>query len=263
MIALAFAAAVTAMLLYSTASLMQAVATRRASGPAVLRHPYYLAGLGLDGLAWALSLVALVRLPVFVVQSVLAGSVAVTILLAWRLLGTPLRRLDVVSIALVLAGLVGIALTAGPESSAHPSTTIVWGLTVAVGVVAAVSLATYRIRSMPLHAVLGGLGFGGAALCGRAVAVTCSSVGDVVRSPAAWAVLVAGVVGAAMYARALESNRVGPATAIMWVVEVVVPGIAGIVWLDDAVRAGWFPAAAVSLAAAVVGCVLASLAEAA
>ena len=46
---LAFLAALGGMVLYGLASVSQGYAAARASGPAVLRHPGYLAGLAGDG----------------------------------------------------------------------------------------------------------------------------------------------------------------------------------------------------------------------
>lgn len=42
-----------------------------------------------------------------------------------------------------------------------------------------------------------------------------------------------------MYARALEHQRVGPPTALLWVVEVVGPGTIGLLALGDTIRSGW------------------------
>ena len=93
MTALFLASAVVAMTLYGTASVLQAHAARRATGPAVLRHPAYLAGLACDGLAWAAQVVAMWRLPMFTVEAILAGSLAVTILIGIPALGLrPTRR---------------------------------------------------------------------------------------------------------------------------------------------------------------------------
>ena len=66
-------AALVGMFGYGIGSVLQAAAAARASGPAVLRHPAYLAGLTCDAVAWLASLAALRSLPLFVVQSLLAG----------------------------------------------------------------------------------------------------------------------------------------------------------------------------------------------
>ncbi|HEX7805908.1 MAG TPA: hypothetical protein VF413_07085, partial [Cellulomonas sp.] len=112
----ALLAAVVGALLYGSGTVLQALAARRASGPAVLRHPWYLAGLGCDLLGWTASLVALRALPLFTVQALLAGSLVVTVLLARVVLGAPLRRVDGVAVVVVVGALVVLARAAGPES---------------------------------------------------------------------------------------------------------------------------------------------------
>ena len=66
----------------------------------------------------------------------------------------------------------------------------------------------------------------------------------VLESPLAWSVAIAGVLGTLFYARALERGSFGSSTAVMWVVESLVPGIVGIEVLGDQVRDGWRPSPA-------------------
>jgi FtsH-binding integral membrane protein len=77
--------------------------------------------------------------------------------------------------------------------------------------------------------------------------------------PFLWSLLVSGLVGALAYARSLERGPVGPATAVLWVVEVVVPGALGVLALGDHVRPGWAIPAAAAVCAAVVAAVSMSL----
>lgn len=75
-----------------------------------LRQPLYLAGVGVDLLAWLLSVAALRTLPVYQVQAVLAGSLAVTVVAARVVLGARLRRVDVAAVAVAaVAGTVAAA----------------------------------------------------------------------------------------------------------------------------------------------------------
>lgn len=71
-----------------------------------------------------------------------------------------------------------------------------------------------------------------------------------------WLVVAYGVIGAVMYARSLERGPIGPATAALWVVEVVVPGLLGVAVLGDTVRPGWDLAALLGVALAVGACVV-------
>lgn len=252
---LALLAALVGTLGYGVASVLQAVGASRASGPAVIRHPAYLAGLACDGVAWVASLVALRQLPLFVVQSLLAGSLGVTVVLARIFLGARLRRLDAIAIGVVVLALGVVAGAAGAES-AHPAPhgfTI--AMIIALVITAAVTVALYRGGgSLPL-ASLAGLAFSGAALCARAV-LSKEHWSHLFAEPLAWAVLGFGVVGALAYARSLERGPVGPATAVLWVVEVVVPGIIGVIVLGDTVRPGWTVPALVGVVAAMAACVV-------
>jgi hypothetical protein len=248
-------------ILYGTGSVLQAVAARRASGPGVLRHPWYVAGLVCDLLGWLASLVALRALPLFTVQALLAGSLVVTVLLARVVLDAPLRRIDGVSVVVVVAALVVLARAAGPETAARAlpdgfTATVL----VALGVVAVVSVTGYRHGPGWLFALLAGLAASGAAICARAVTLPAdAATGELVRAvaaePLAWAVAGFGLLMTVTYARALERAGVGASAAVMAVVEVVIPAAVGLVVLHDSVRPGWPVAAVVAAALALAACV--------
>ncbi|WP_197711320.1 hypothetical protein [Cellulomonas sp. WB94] len=257
----ALLAAVAGALLYGSGTVLQALAARRASGPGVLRHPWYVAGLGCDLLGWLASLVALQSLPLFTVQALLAGSLVVTVLLARVVLHAPLRRVDAVAVVVVVGALVVLAGAAGPESlvRALPDgfTAIVL---VALGLLAAVTAACYRHGPGWLFALLAALGASGAAICARAVTLPAGAVsGELVRAvatePLAWAVAGFGLLMTVAYARALERAGVGATAAVMAVVEVVIPAAVGLAVLHDSVRPGWPGAALVAAALALAACV--------
>jgi len=67
------------MVLNSVAGLLQADATQRVKRQRqLLTQPHYVIGLLVDGLAWVCTVVALRHLPVFAVQGILGGSIALT-----------------------------------------------------------------------------------------------------------------------------------------------------------------------------------------
>lgn len=244
---LALVTAVLAALGYAAGSVLQAVGVRRSG----LRSPLYLAGLGLDGVAWLLSLVALRRLPTFAVQSLLAGSLALTVLLARVFLGSRLRTRDTAAVLLLVAALGVVGGSGTEQPSPAIGTAAEYGLCTAAVVLLLAVLGLRRSTSAVL-AVLAGLGYSVAALGARAVTVP-EEWWRVVLEPVGWAVVVSGVAGTLGYAAALERGAVGPATALLWSVEVVVPAVAGFALLGDSVRAGWGPAAVVALVV-VVAC---------
>lgn len=237
-------AAVAGAVLYGVSSILQARAA--AGGTAVTdlaRSPAYLAGLGCDGIAWILSLLALRHLPLFVVQSVLAASLAVTAVLGMLVLKVRLSRVGVVSVGALVAALAVLAGSSGHQTAARTDAT-----TRAVIVVGAACLAVFAVllrrRGALVLAVVAGLAFSGAAIAARAV----TAHGDLLREPAAWAVLAYGATGAWAYAAALEHGEVTAVTATQWSIEVVVPTGVGLTALGDTVRAGWWAPFALALA---------------
>ena len=255
---LALAAALVGTLAYGGASVLQAVGASQASGPAVVRRPVYLVGLAADGVAWVASLVALRHLSLFAVQSLLAGSVAVTVVLAWVFLGARLRPRDVGALVAVLAGLVGVAAAFGVQDAPVAPGWFTAAAWVALLATAAAVLLTYRRGPAGAVALLAGTAFAGAAVCARGFHGGRTLL-DIAIDPLAWAVAGFGVVGALAYARALERGSVGPVTAVLWVVEVIVAGLVGVAVLGDGVRPGRLALAVTSVALAVAASALLAL----
>jgi hypothetical protein len=107
---LALTLAVCAAVGYGISSVLQAAGARRSHGVLhTLRQPAYVGGVGLDLLAWALSLAALRTLPVYQVQAVLAGSLAVTAVAARVALDVRLRAVDGAAVAVTVVALVALA----------------------------------------------------------------------------------------------------------------------------------------------------------
>ena len=249
----ALVAAAVGMLGYGVATVLQAVAARRATGLAVLRQWPYLVGLLCDGGAWLASLVALQTLPLFAVQALLAGSLGVTVLLARAFLGVRLRRRDWLALAGVAVALVTVAAAAGVQS-AHPAPgwfTLTMGAT--IGVLLVAILVLYRNgRPLPV-ALVTGLAFSGAALCARATPIR-GGWQHLLAQPLAWAAAAFGLIGLIGLSRALERADVGLVAAVLWVVEVLVPGAVGVLALGDGVRPGWVAGAVLAVLLAVASC---------
>lgn len=250
---LALAAAVGAAVGYGVSTVMQAVATRRASGLAAVRQPLVLGGFAIDGASWLLSLLALDHLPLFVVQAVLASSLVVVVLLAARVLGARLRRVDRGAMGVTIAALVVLAAGAGEQPAPPPPAGFTPVMLAAAGVLALATVAAYRSGPPVLLAVLGGLGYSGAAVAARG-AHASGGLLDTIWQPLALVIVACGAVGALAYLRALERGPVGAVAAVVSVLEVLVPGAVGVLVLDDTVRAGWAVPVLLAVAAAVVAC---------
>ncbi|OSY37810.1 hypothetical protein C8E95_1584 [Pseudonocardia autotrophica] len=249
--------AVAAMIGNTVAALWEAKGSRLAKyGRLVWLQPWFLAGLAADVVAWVLTVAALRYLPVFAVQSILAGAIALTTLAdhgwnPWNLI-----RRDRWAVVAVLSGLVLVAASAEPErpDALPPVATPVLLVSFALLLVAVPFV--WRAGRPMLLAFLAGLGFGGTALAVRAIhpgPIRWETVGDLLLDPLGYGVVAMGVLGVAAFAKALQDGAVGTATAVLSVTEVVVPGVVGIALLGDRIRPGWEGAALLGVIVALAG----------
>jgi drug/metabolite transporter (DMT)-like permease len=256
----AFAAAV----LYGAATVLQAVGVRRAAadpdGTALKRlwrARLYVVGLALDALGFLASIVALRTLPLFVVESAIASSVAVTAVLAVVFLGTRLARREVLALVAVGVGLVALAVSAteGKATALHgPGGWIVLGLTVPVLALTVVAVRLPGPRAALLLAVAAGLGFGGVGVAAR-VLVTTTPPWRMILDPELWALVAYAAVALVAFGMALQRGSVTTTAAITFTVETVIPAAIGLIWLGDKVRPGFVPWAVVGFVCTLLGCI--------
>ncbi len=242
-------------LAYGAGSVLQAVGARRAVARGhgvigVARQAPYLIGLGCDLVGWLASLVALRVLPVFAVQAILAGSLAVTVLLAAATIGATLRGVDLAASASSVAALVVLGAAGGAERPRPVSHAVEIALVVGVAGIAIATAAAARWATPVATGAMSGAAFGFAALAARAVHARANLAG-VLTEPLALAVGAYGITGMLGYAHGLEHGDVGPVTAALWVSETVVPGAIGLAVLSDRIRAGWAAPAALAAVVAV------------
>lgn len=257
----ALAAAFGAAAAFGVAAVLQAVASRqerpvRGLDPLLLarllRHPAFLGALALNLTGFALHLVALRSLTLYLAQAVISASVAVTALLGVRVLGTRLRWPAVLAVLSVCAGLALLTATA---SEAGASTVKGSGppLLVATAVVAVAGLLVARLPGAAGAALLGlvaGLGFAVVAVAGRLLPEGPAAL---VRAPATYALISSGAVAFLLYATALQRAAVLTSTAPLVLGQTVAPAAVGVLALGDRVPAGSVPVAAAGLLLAIGG----------
>lgn len=225
--------------------------------PRVWAGRLYVVGLLLDAAGFAASVGALRTVPLFVVESAIASSVAVTALLAVTFLGARLRSAEVVALAAVCLGLAGLATsaTAGAADPLPPA-----GAALLLAAVGPVVLPVLLVRRLPprraaaLLSVTAGLGFAGTGIAAR-VLVTPTRWSQAALDPVLWSLLAYGLVGLVAFGMALQRGSVTSTAAVTFTVETVVPSVAGLAWLGDRVRPGWEAAAALAFALTLGGCV--------
>jgi hypothetical protein len=255
----ALAAVATASLLLGVAAVAQGLGADRSSGLRVLIQPWYLLGTACDLGGWVLSVLAMRHLPILLVQTALAASLCVTVLAGTLVLGTrPGLRVWVgVAGLLVATGAVAVAAEPGRVSTVPAALAPLLG--VGLLLVGAGAVLAYRAPRTTRCAVLSGLAYSGAAIAARAVHGGDAS--HLLADPMVWLLVALNVVGAVMFARALETgpHAVNEATAWLWAVEIVVPSMVGVVALGDRVRPGWGLPTGIAIAAAVAAAGVISL----
>jgi drug/metabolite transporter (DMT)-like permease len=267
---IALAAALGSAVCYGVASVLEQVGARRTDTVTSIdprfilrlgRELPYVTGLVLDGVGWVLSLVALQTLPLFLVQSAVASSIAVTALVAWVVLGTRLTRRELAAVAAIIVGLVLLSVAAAPDSARPVGAAFGWALVAGVFVLVAVGTVLARAdaaRGALELAAVAGLAFSGTAICGRVLQVPAHPL-DLVRDPVAWALVGYGLLGLLLFAIALQRGPVTTTNAVLFAVETVVPAVVGVALLGDRARAGRWPLMAVGAVTAISGSVMLAL----
>ena len=252
-------AAVVAAFCYGIAAVMQAVAVRAASHRSadrpqpsaalgrvdpglvvrLLRQWRFLASLGLDMVGFLAQLVALRRLPLFAVQAMIAGNLAVTAVLAAWLIHVELAWREWLAVGGVVVGVGLLGTSAGAQGATGVSGQFKFALILAVGGIAVAGVAASRLgraARTPALGAVAGLGYGVLAVAARVL--PGFSLTELVRDPAAYALAAAGIVSFMLYATALESGSVTVATAAVVLAETAPPALIGILFLGDHTRPG-------------------------
>ena len=246
-----------AMVFNSVAAILQADAAGQVRRTrAILARPRFLAGLGMDALAWSCTVVALRHLPVFAVQAMLAGSIAMTALYARYYKNEWLRPVHRMAIVASILGLILVASSAGgdrvPPRAGATSTAII--LAAALVTLLVLTVVLRKVSRPWPSAIVAGLGLGGGAVAVRAMHLSGDNILiGLLTEPLVYVLIGMWATGLYNYARALRLGDVSTVTALFMVTEVVVPGIVGIALLGDTVRDGWIIPMIVGLLLAVYG----------
>jgi drug/metabolite transporter (DMT)-like permease len=247
-------AAVIAAVFYGVASVMQAIAVRAAShrepdetsagvdpGLVVrMLHQWrFVVSVCLDALGFLAQLVALQRLPLFVVQAFVASNLAVTAVVASRLIGVTLSWREWAAVVGVVVGVGLLGSTAGAEGAAQVGAVFKLALIVAIAGLAVIGMAAAKLNEPYRTTALGlvaGFGFGVLSIAARVLDGFTPL--ELARDPAAYAIAAAGIISFMFYATALEGGSVTVATAAVVLAETIPPAIIGVIFLGDQTRPG-------------------------
>jgi drug/metabolite transporter (DMT)-like permease len=252
-------AAVFAALCYGVAAIMQAVAARSAShrpaagtdhgsgyggvDPGLLvrmfRQWRFVASLGLDALGFLAQLVALHRLPLFAVQAIIAANLAVTAVCASWLIGAVLSWREWLAVGGVVTGVGLLGSSAGPEGATQAGVVFKLALIVAIAGLGLVGMAAGKLPDpfrTPVLGLIAGTGYGVLGVAARVLNGFAPLT--LIRDPATYALIAAGIVSFLFYASALEGGSVTVATAAVVLAETLPPAAVGVVFLGDRTRPG-------------------------
>lgn len=247
-------AALVAALLYGIASVMQAIAVRAASTKApnavggkvdpglvvrMLGQWRFVASMGLDLLGFVAQLVALQRLPLFAVQAMVASNLAVTAVVASRVIGVRLQPREWAAALGVVAGVGLLGSSAGGEGATQVGAIFKLALILAAAGLALIGMAAAKLAEPYRTIALGitaGLGYGVVGIAARVLNGFDPS--HLVRDPASYAIIAAGIISFMFYATALEGGSVTTATAVVVLAETVPPAVIGVIFLGDQTRHG-------------------------
>src|SRR3984957_373992 len=267
-------AGMVAALCYGIASVMQAVAVREASNrsqsqasaggidpglvPRMLHQWRFVVSVVIDLLGFVAQLVALRRLPLFAVQAMVAANLAVIAVLATALIGATLSLREWLAVGGVVAGVGLLGSSAGAEGASHASVAFKLAVIIATALLGVCGLVAARLLREPARTpVLGtiaGFGFGAVGIAARVLNGFAPLA--LLRDPAAYAVVAAGIVSFVFYATALEGGSVTVATSAVVLAETLPPAVVGVIFLGDTTRHGLTPVAAIGFALAVASAVM-------
>ena len=258
--------ALLAALAYGAATVLQAVGVRRVTAlpPRTPLHARvrtgwpYAVGLALDAVGFLASVAALRTLPLFLVESAVASSVAVTAVLSVAVLRVRLGATEVIALLVVVAGLTGLALTAAAGPAVRPGPGATWWVLTAAAVVAVLvvvgTIDHERRRGSVVLSVAAGLGFGGVGVAARLLDVP-TPAWHLASDGLAWAVVAHAVLATVAYGLALARGRVTTVAALTFATETVVPALVGVIVLGDRVAPGRGAVAGLAFTATLGGCI--------
>jgi drug/metabolite transporter (DMT)-like permease len=248
-------AAIVSALFYGVASVMQAIAVRAASHRGVedaasggvdpglvvrMLHQWrFVASMGLDTLGFLGQLIALQRLPIFMVQAFVASNLAVTAVVASWLIGVKLSWREWAAVFGVVAGVGLVGSSAGAEGAAQVGAVFKLALIVAVAGLAVVGMAAAKLNDpyrIPALGLVAGFGFGVLSIAARVLDGFAPL--QLARDPATYAIIAAGIISFMFYATALEGGSVTVATAGVVLAETIPPAVIGVIFLGDQTRRG-------------------------
>lgn len=231
--------------------------TLRSTANAVLTSAF-IAGMALDVIGFAGSVVSARLIPLFLSQTIISANLVVTAVLGVAVLGLRLRGRDWTAIGTVMVSLCVLAFGAGQAGTASVPG-LHWALMLVAMLIAALGVVLIRLlgaRAAVAAGLVSGVLYGVMAIAVRVVdGVDPLKLPVLLMDPAFWAIAIAGAGGFYLFTVALQLGSVNGAVAALVVGETVVPGIVGVTLLGDTAQRGMGWLVALGFCTAVGGAV--------
>jgi len=251
-------AALLAAVLFGVGAVMQAVAAR--SGRLISLMMALVALIYVLG--WALHLVSIAMVPLYVAQVGISASLAVTAVTAATLLGEPLAPRHQLAIGVLVGGLALLAVAAGPVGDHEFEDGDIAALYAALALILFLAVVARRVSGQAGGVLLGclaGIAYAGSPIATRALV---DPSWDWLTIAPALSIGLFGLLGFWLYSIALRRASVIAASAPLVLLQTVVPSIVGVFTFGDAFRDGWLPAAIIGFVASTAAALVLSDAEA-
>jgi hypothetical protein len=246
---------------YGVANFLQSVATSRVTVHAKLDpglllrlagHRTYVVGLVCQLGAFLFAFLARRDLPLFLVQTAVAGGLGVTVLLGVAFLKWRHPTSEVVLMGTLVLGLAALIISAEVSQSRPLNGTEVGALALTVPLVGMLGRAAVRLHGAPGSVGLGalsGLSFGAVAIASRPLA-NLHSAGDFLTNPLLYILLAHTVVGQLLLGLAMQRGSTTAAVASMDAAAAIPPALVGLLLLGDRIAPGreWLAAVGFVLA---------------
>lgn len=198
-----------------------------------LKNNYlYILGIILDLIAWLLTIYAVFRLPLFIVQPIIALSIIITVILENLIFKKTITSKMLISFLVIIVGLILLAMVAKTQTVPPINSNIKWSIVLFPIVLIIAGIISLKISNKTVLAVLSGLSFGGVSIAGRVLGVHGINL-YILENPIIWAIIVYGLVGIYFFTLALKKNSASLVNAIMIGAETMFPIIIGVLILGD------------------------------
>lgn len=245
------------------ATIFQAIGVRRSRHYAhvdprlllsAVRSGPYMLGLLLLAISFLLTVIALRTTALFLVQALTAASIAGVAATSAAVFRTRLHWAEWTAVAMTAAGVALLVIVQKPTTAGTLPAVGAWAVLIAAGAIAVIALTANRwLSGAVVPGLLAGLAYGDAAVASRMISQIDGSAVALVRSPATYAIVIAGLIGTLLYATALQRGSVTAVFGLSTVGQTIGPAITGWLLLGDSVHSAGWPIAATGFGAALVG----------